>query len=155
MGNDRPNFRIVKPNYESRSDDFHKDFDKGISKSELTAKYDIPKSVWTEWRDRIFEENPKHFRRFRRGRIPKPKKVRVRRDGWVQGTPNRTYTVYRSVNGNRVSYGTYPTKSVADEVHGELVAHNWNPYVAYDLLKENGVPISKRCLLSRIIERKL
>ena len=152
----KPNFRFITPDYESRFDDFHKDFDKGVSKSELTVKYDIPKSVWFEWRDRIFEENPKHFRRFRRGRIPKPKKKRrVPRDGWVQGTPSRTYTVYRGVNGNRVSYGTYPTKSIAEDVHSELVAHNWNSYVAYDLLKENGVPTSKRCLLSRIRERKL
>lgn len=150
------NFRIVEPNYEPMFNDFRRDFDNGVSKKDLREKYDIPNSVWFEWRDRIFAENPTHRRRFHRGRVAKPKVHRriAYPEGFIKGTHERNFTVIRKIDGTRRSYGTYSSRDTAQKVLDELVAHKWNKYVAYDLINEHGISVSKKCLLPRILERE-
>lgn len=152
----KPNFRIVEVDYEPLFPSFKRDFDDGVSKKDLMEKYDISNGVWLDWKERILKDNPLHPRRFRRGRVKKPK-VRSRKvypDAFVKGTSDMTYTVFRKIDGTRRSYGTYPSKTVAEDVLNELVEHNWNKYVAHDLLEEFAVPVSKKVLLSKIIERE-
>lgn len=155
----KPTFHIIEGySCEDRFEDFRSDFINGVKKKDLLEKYDISNGVYLQWRDRIFEELPNLPRRRTGGRQPQiTPKYRVCDDtmSFSKRTYNGNYTVCRRVNRSVKSYGTYPSKEIAENVRGELALHNWNRYVAYDLINEYAIRTSKRCLLPKILERKV
>ena len=156
---EKPTFRIIEGyDSEDKFDDFRSDFINGVRKKELLKKYDISNGTYLKWRDRIFEELPNLPRRRTGGRQPQIKpRYRVCDDtgSFSKRTYQGNYTVCRRVNKKLVSYGTYPSKDIAEDVRGELALHKWNKYVARDLIKEYAIRTSKRCLLPKILERKV
>lgn len=153
-------FNIVENyHHEIDFDSFCTDFLNRVTKKELRKKYDLSNSEWKKYRDMVYEKYPDAPRRTG-GRLPSPKKYNMctRCDGtnsYVERTANGNYSICRRVNGKYYGYGTFKSLNIAEMVRGELVKYNWNKYVAHDLIKEYGMLVSRRCLLSRILERSV
>ena len=146
-----PNFVVVENySHEHKFNDFKEDYARGLSKTELIKKYDIPKSVWIEWKERM----PK--RRFYRNQRPKkPKMIRKLRGSfyYVKHPTGNVAVIRKEMDGRDLSYGSYPSMSIAEMVAAELDANDWDIKLAYDLLQEYAVPNSKRTLSGRLLRR--
>lgn len=150
------NFRIIENfSHEDKYPDFVTDFRKGLTKKELVEKYEISDSVWLDWRKRIEDEynipvNPPKFSK-------KSSRKKLYLDDWFfRKTYKGNISVCRRTDDRKYhSYGSYPDMDTAVMVKDILLEHDWDKYVAYDLLNKYGVPNSKRCLLSRILRREL
>lgn len=148
------NCRVIENySHEDKFDGFKEDFLSGMSKSELRKKWEIPPSVWKDWRNRIEAE----FGIIRRkGGRPKRTRRRPNREGYLLKRDYKgNITIRRWIGKKYYSYGTYPSTAVAEKVVKELLEHNWDKYLAYELLKEHGVWNSKRCLLPRLLRRDI
>lgn len=148
------NFNIVENySHEHKFDAFKSDYIKGLSKIELVKKYDIPKSVWRDWKAKM---PPRHY--YKRGR---PKRVKVRRilnldDNYLKHTLNGNVTVFRKVTSSKVwSYSTYPSEEIAIMVRDKLKASDWDVDLADELLVKYAIPNSIQCLRNRLHRRKL
>ena len=157
MSDSKVNFNIVE-NYSPDIDfsEFEKDFLNHMTKKQLMDKYDLSIGYWKQYRDMVYEKHP-HMKRRTGGRPTKIKtryKVTDETGSHIKRSMKGNYTIYRKIGRSYKSYGSYRTRDIAEYVRGELVKHNWNKYVAYDLIKEYAMLVSRRCLLSRILERE-
>ena len=145
-------FRVIENySHEHKFDAFKEDFLKGLNKKELREKYDIPPSVWTEWRKRLETE----FNIIRRtgGRQKAPKGRTKPTEYIFKRTYKGNVTIKRWLNGKYYSYGTYPSSKVAEKVADKLVKSNWDKFVAYEMVDKYGIPHSRKCMLPRILRR--
>lgn len=150
------NFRVIE-NYSPDVDfeEFERDFLNCMTKKELMKKYDLSIGYWKEFRDKVYEKHP-HMKRRTGGRIPIIReRHRVCDDtgSYIKRSEQGNWTIYRRHNNKLRSYGSYSKRDTAEMVRGELVKYNWNKYVAYDLIKDYAMLVSRRCLLSRILVR--
>jgi len=157
MSDSKVNFNIVE-NYSPDIDfsEFEKDFLNHMTKKQLMDKYDLSIGYWKQYRDMVYEKHP-HMKRRTGGRPTKIKtryKVTDETGSHIKRSMKGNYTIYRKIGRSYKSYGSYRTRDIAEYVRGELVKYNWNKYVAYDLIKEYAMLVSRRCLLSRILERE-
>lgn len=151
---DSKTFHIVENySHEHKFDGFKEDFLKGMNKDELRKKWEVPPSVWRDFRNRIEAE---FGVKRRKGGRPKRVKRRNTREGYLlQRDYKGNVTIRRWVDKKYYSYGTYPSSTVAEKVAKELVNNNWDKYLAYELLNKHGVWNSKRCLLPRLLRRDI
>jgi len=145
-------FHIVENySHEHKFEDFKTDYMNGMTKADLLEKHEITNGVWKDWIERIPNRRP-----YQNKRTPKKQKKLKKHFGEYHHF-ERNYkghsTLVRRLDGHKYSYGTYPSREIAEMVCEKLLECGWDKYVAYDLLHEYGVKNSIRVLSSRLLRR--
>lgn len=158
MASDKINFHIIEgeTDYEFKFSDFQEDFLNGVSKKELVDKYEIPPRIWREWRDKIVAHHNVSRKTSANWKKPRQKRRVITGDNFFRRTYKGNITLLRKMPyGRNLSYGSYPTRIVAEKVRDLLVANDWDKMLAFELLQEYGVPNSKRTLSRRLLKRNV
>lgn len=143
------NFRIVEnESSEHLFESFLEDYKKGHSITKLREKYGITRGVWKSWRERMPLRKEAYNHRPRRER----RRAKNLAESYVDDAKNGC-TVCRRIKGKRYSYGTYPSRKVAEMIHDELKQCDWDKEVAYELLHTYAIPNSKRTLSAKLLRR--
>lgn len=130
------NFRIIE-NSDDHLEDIYPEFKEDFLNPkfhvpELKQKYDLSPSKYKQLRGRVLSET---------GLKEKPtitggRNYTITEKRYIIKHKHGKCTIYKTINGYKKSFGTYPDFKTAKHVRDILVENDWDEKIAKDLKKE-------------------